>query len=88
MPYIYIQSEQYLWTVGHYSPDCIWIPESDHDSPEKALIRVLSLNGSTEGIKRLFNSFDWDTLIAEAGGLPYSEEIDWEIFREIMRPNA
>ena len=24
--YVYIKSEQYLWTVGFYSPDGKWIP--------------------------------------------------------------
>jgi len=51
--YVYIESEKwtergythYLYTVGHYNPDGVWIPESDHDSREKAAERVSYLNG-------------------------------------------
>lgn len=34
-----------LWTVGFYTPDGKWEPESDHESPEKAAERVHYLNG-------------------------------------------
>ena len=43
--YVYIQSEERLWTVGFYRPDGRWEPESDHDSPEDAAERVHYLNG-------------------------------------------
>jgi hypothetical protein len=43
--YVYIESEKGLWTVGFYSPDDKWHPESDHDSKEKATERVHYLNG-------------------------------------------
>lgn len=43
--YVYIRTEQGLWTVGFYGPDGMWYPESDHDSPEKAAHRVHYLNG-------------------------------------------
>lgn len=46
--YVYIQSEtgQYaLWTVGFYSPDGKWEPESDHATPDAAAERVHYLNG-------------------------------------------
>jgi hypothetical protein len=46
--YIYIKSEQYLWTVGFYNPKGEWIPESDHDSKESAAKRVHYLNGGKE----------------------------------------
>jgi len=52
MSYVYVQSEQPtdettgLWTVGHYRPDGKWIPESDHDHPDKAAERVHYLNGA------------------------------------------
>ena len=45
MMYVYIQSEPNLWTVGFYKPDGRWESESDHDSPEKAAIKVHYLNG-------------------------------------------
>ena len=34
-----------LWTVGHYDTNGKWIPESDHESPDKAAERVHYLNG-------------------------------------------
>jgi len=44
--YVYVKSERFLWTVGFYSPDGKWNPESDQDSKEKAADRVAYLNGS------------------------------------------
>lgn len=43
--FIYRQTESSLWTVGFYTPDGKWEPESDHDSAEKAAERVHYLNG-------------------------------------------
>jgi hypothetical protein len=43
--YVYIKSENQLWTVGFYSPDGRWNPESDHESKDKAAERVHYLNG-------------------------------------------
>lgn len=43
--YVYIKPEPNLWTVGHYAPDGKFIPESDHDTKEKAAERVHYLNG-------------------------------------------
>lgn len=45
MSYVYIKSEPRLWTVGTYTPDGTWEPESDHDSPAEAAARVTILNG-------------------------------------------
>ncbi len=58
MSYVYIQSERAgrkisegnyfehsLWTVGFYSPDGKWEPESDHSTPDEAAARVAYLNG-------------------------------------------
>jgi hypothetical protein len=42
--YVYQRAERNLWTVGDYTSGG-WIPESDHDSPEKAAARVRFLNG-------------------------------------------
>ena len=47
--YVYIKSEQGLWTVGFYNPNKEFIPESDHDSPDKAAARVNYLNGGYGG---------------------------------------
>ena len=47
--YVYIESEHNsqgsLWTVGFYSPDGKWHPESDHDTQSAAAERVRYLNG-------------------------------------------
>ena len=43
--YVYIESEPGLWTVGFYSPDGEWHPESDHEVREDAAKRVSWLNG-------------------------------------------
>jgi hypothetical protein len=43
--HVYLRSEPGLWTVGHYAPDGSWMPESDHDSPDKAATRCHYLNG-------------------------------------------
>jgi len=48
--YVYIKSERQLYTVGFYSPDGKWNPESDYDSSEKAAERVHYLNGG-QGFK-------------------------------------
>lgn len=48
MSYVYIKSEPGLWTVGFYSPDGEWHPESDHTSTEEAAKRVYYLNGGRD----------------------------------------
>ena len=47
--YLYQSFEPGLYTVGCYTPDGKWIPESDHGSKEEAAERVHYLNGG-EGI--------------------------------------
>ena len=34
--YVHIRSERNLWTVGHYTPEGMFIPTSDHDTNEEA----------------------------------------------------
>lgn len=46
--YVCIQSEPRLWTVGFYTPQGEWVPESDHESPVDAAERVHWLNGGKE----------------------------------------
>lgn len=46
--YVYWQSEPGLWTVGYFEPNGTKVPESDHDSTEKAAERVHYLNGGDE----------------------------------------
>ena len=43
--YVYIKSEQTLWTVGFYKPDGSWYAESDWDTAGEAAARVHYLNG-------------------------------------------
>lgn len=49
MTWVYRKTEPGLWTVGFYSPDGEWHPESDHASAEKAAERVHYLNGGWVG---------------------------------------
>ena len=44
--YVYIRSEEQLWTVGFYDPKGKWQPESDHETSEEAAKRTAWLNGS------------------------------------------
>lgn len=48
--WVYIQSEPGLWTVGFYSPDGRWQPDSDHDSRESAATRCHWLNGGRQEV--------------------------------------
>jgi len=48
MSYVYIQSEPSVWTIGFYSPDGKWNPESDYATSYEAAKRVHYLNGGTE----------------------------------------
>ena len=48
MSWVYIRSEPGLWTVGFYSPDGKFLPESDHDNSDAAARRVAWLNGAAE----------------------------------------
>jgi hypothetical protein len=45
--YVYIKSERNLWTVGHYSPNGEWIPQSDHNEETNAEKKVIQLNGGS-----------------------------------------
>ena len=56
--YVYIQSEQTLWTVGFYKPTGEWIPESDHGSIGEAAKRVHYLNGGCDSGCRLSQNVD------------------------------
>lgn len=55
--YVYLKSEPQLWTVGFYSPDGKWNPESDHGTPEQAAARVHYLNGGRDESKE-YNHLD------------------------------
>jgi len=47
--YVYLYSEQNLWTVGFYDPEGKWHPESDYNDPQEAAKRVALLNGGRAG---------------------------------------
>lgn len=44
--WVYIKTEQFLWTVGFYDPNGKWHTDSDHESKKEASERVAYLNGS------------------------------------------
>lgn len=48
--YVYIESEPTLWTVGFYSPDGKWNPESDFPCRTRAAERVHYLNGGGDSV--------------------------------------
>lgn len=43
--YVYQEFEQGCYTVGFYTPDGKWIPESDHSNKHDAATQVHWLNG-------------------------------------------
>lgn len=45
--WVYIKSEDHLWTVGFYSPDNYFHTDSDHDTKASAAQRVHYLNGGS-----------------------------------------
>lgn len=48
--YMYKRTEDELWTVGTYTPDGTWEPESDWGHPDEAAARVHFLNGGTSAV--------------------------------------
>jgi hypothetical protein len=46
--YVYVKSEDNLWTVGFYDPNGKWHAESDWDNAEDASRRAAWLNGSKD----------------------------------------
>lgn len=58
--YCYIKSESSLWTVGCYSPDGKWHPDSDHSNREEAAKRVSWLNGNRFANENEDGKFDID----------------------------
>jgi hypothetical protein len=51
--YVCLQTEPNLYTVGFYTPDGKWEPDSDHPTREKADDQVAILNGEAITKKRL-----------------------------------
>lgn len=43
--WVYIQSENNVWTTGFYYPNGHFMPEGDYSSPDEAAKRVHYLNG-------------------------------------------
>ena len=46
--YVFLKTEERLWTVGFYDPSGKFQPESDHDTAQGAAKRVHYLNGGME----------------------------------------
>ena len=44
--WVYINSAPGIWSVGFYTPNGMWNPESDWTTPQEAAARVHYLNGS------------------------------------------
>ena len=44
--YVYLETEPGVYTVGHYAPSSVWIPESDYDTVAAAVARLRELNGA------------------------------------------
>lgn len=53
MSYVYIRPDSDTCLVGFYKPDCDFIIESEHDSPEAAARRVNYLNGGAPDISHV-----------------------------------
>jgi hypothetical protein len=49
--YVYVRSDDSLWTVGFYDPKGKWHPDSDHTSREDAAKRVAYLNGANVALE-------------------------------------
>lgn len=45
--WVFRKAEPQLWTVGFYSPDGVWHPESDWSTKEEAVLRVHYPNGGS-----------------------------------------
>ena len=50
--YVYLKSQPGLWTVGFYTPDGKWEPESDHAEQEDAAERTAWLNGGSKPLTK------------------------------------
>lgn len=73
--YIYVESKPGLYTIGFYTPNGEWIPESDCIDKVDAVNRVALLNGNDDSnkqkIKKSLN------LIYEYGGIDGSHHKQW-----------
>ena len=56
--YVYQQTEPTLFTVGYYTPEGEWKPESDQDTRVEAAGRVSTLNGSNHHAELIKNAID------------------------------
>jgi hypothetical protein len=48
-----------LYTVGFYTPEGKWEPESDYNDSEKAAARVHYLNGGSENTREPLTPASW-----------------------------
>lgn len=54
--WVYIKTEDNLWTVGFYSPSGSWHLDSDHKTKELAAKRVHWLNGGRSESAPMYDS--------------------------------
>ncbi len=50
-PLDHIRTETGIYTVGYYTPQGEWCPESDHNGPERAAERAAWLNGGGSSVE-------------------------------------
>ena len=68
--YVYRRcSPEPLLTVGFYTPDGEWVPDSDHDNREDARRRVHYLNGGTDQVRLDILEKRLDALEAALGSI-------------------
>ena len=70
--YVFVESEEGLWTVGFYAPLGRWISESAHLDKEKAAARTRYLNGGS--ISKRFTEKDF-TLFCDYEPMKSDNEI-------------
>jgi len=89
--YVYIRSEPGLWTVGFYSPDGEWHPESDHESIEEAAARVAWLNGqminSEKDAKTVKGEYD-EKICKECYSCIHMREVPGDAHIKCVMPDA
>ncbi len=68
MNYVYKMTEPNLWTVGFYSPNGKWHPDSDYDKRADAAKRVHYLNGGNVAPELLEQLKKLQAIICESCG--------------------
>jgi hypothetical protein len=82
MSYVYVRSEPNLYTVGYYSPDGRWHPDSDFSTQKEAGKRVIELNGGPVKVDPLI--VQCLEAIHSACTLQEISPNQWEAFRKAV----